>query len=877
MDDQRWRQIEDVYLAALDAPDRTAFLTHTCRHDPELRAAVDLLLTQEPTTVSLIGRLALHGLDTDSDLAIDREPLAPDSQVAQYRIVDLLGSGGSTDVYKAYDARLDRHVALKVFDGRRVTEEFRKRFAQESRSAASLNHPNIATVYAVGETEQSWFIAMEFVDGRTLREAFKDPSCSMRQRLEYLAQAASGLARAHANGLAHCDLKPENIMVTRDGLVKVLDFGLARLSGSEVAGRRFEGTIGYMSPEQASGKRINVRSDVFSFGCMLFEAVTGKLPFSTERWFDTLMHAPPSRLDTLTRDAPDGMQALIDECLAKDSDKRLPSLDEVNRRLQSILHVRSSMTRWVVAALASAALVIAAVTYWQWPTTPLAGSVAVIPFTSADTSPDGQRLAEGMSDGVINALVQLPDLKVIARSSSSRFSGESLDIPMVARALGVETLVTGRIVNTNGQLTVSAELVSGRDSTAIWRASYSPSNAQVMDVEGQIAREIARRVRSKLTPADQRRLDKAIHPNSEAYSLLLRGRYELSRYTLESARMAKSYFEQALGIDPGYVLANAELANAYLRLSQNGGLKPAEALQRGEQAATKAIAIDNEVPEAHAALANILRDKWQWADAERQYRQAIELSPSFGPARQGLAIALTLTGKGDEAVAEIVHARELDPVGLPGAVESAAVFYNLRLYDRALAALNDGLKIDREAAVLWHWLGMVNGGRGDFSGAVTALGRAIELGSNTPSTRSYYVHVLARAGRRDEAVRQLQALEKDGNVVSPSMLAIAYLGLGDRERAIKYLQTGYDGHDPLLQYIVVEWFLDGVMDDSRFKKIVEGMGLPQPGRIGIRPGADRWRGDWPAPVLASATLLPGASHASLFLPTRPAPPRLLQR
>ena len=830
MDDQRWRQIEDVYLGALDAPDRTTYLAESCRHDPELRAAVDLLLTQEPSTVSLIGRLALQGFDTDSDLALDREPLTPNSQLGLYRIVDLLGSGGSSDVYKAYDTRLDRHVALKVFDGTRVTEEFRQRFSHESRSAASLNHPNIATVYEVGEADRSWFIAMEFVDGRTLRDTFKDPACTLRQRLEYLAQAASGVARAHANGLAHCDLKPENIMVTRDGLVKVLDFGLARLAGSEAAGRRFEGTIGYVSPEQAAGTRIDVRSDVFSFGCMLFEAVTGKLPFSTERWFDTLMRASPSRLETLTREVPDGMQALIDDCLVKDPDNRLSSLDEVSRRLHSILHTRSPVSRWVLASLASTALLMSAVAYWQWPTPPLAGSVAVIRFASAAATADGQRLADGISDGVINALVQLPDLKVIARSSSFRFSGDSLDVPMVARALGVETLVTGRTATTNGQLTISAELVSGRDGTAMWSASYKPSDAQVMDVEGQIAREIARRVRSELTPADQRRLDKAMHPNSEAYSLLLRGRYELSLYTLDSARTAKSYFEQALGIDPEYVLANAELANAYLRLASNGGLTPADALRRGEQAASKAIAIDDEVPEAHAALASILRDKWQWADAERQYRRAIALSPSFGPARQGLAIALTLTGKRDEAIAEIARARELDPVGLPGAVESAAVFYNLRLYDRALAALNDGLKIDSRGAVLWHWLGIVNGGRGDFGGAVTAFERAMALGYNTSSTRSYYVHALARAGRRDEAARQLQALERDGGVVAPSMLAIAYLGLGDRERAIRYLQAGYDARDPLLQYIVVEWFLDSVMDDSRFKRIVEGMGLPQPRR-----------------------------------------------
>jgi len=829
MDDQRWRQIEETYLAALDAPDRQAFLTDSCGDDPELRAAVDLLLTQEPTTVSLLGKLALQSLLTTSEPIGDREPLPPDYQLGSYRIVGLLGSGGSSDVYKAYDTRLDRHVALKVFDGTRVTEEFRQRFARESRSAASLNHTNIATVYEVGEAERVWFIAMEFVDGRTLRAAFEDPACSLRQRLELLAQAASGVARAHANGLAHCDLKPDNIMVTRDGLVKVLDFGLARLAGSSGASdRRFEGTIGYMSPEQASGKTIDVRSDVFSFGCMLFEAVTGTRPFAGERWFDGLMNAPPPRLETLTTGIPDGVQALIDDCLVKEADARVTSVDDVSRRLESILHAPSHVRRWMLAALAIAALVIPAMAYWLWPVPP-PGSVAVIPFAAAEGTAEARRLADGISDGIINVLAQLPDLKVIARSSSFRFLGDALDVPMVARALGVQTLVTGRIAK-NGHLTVSAELVSGRDGTAMWRASYMPSLDHVMDVEGQIAREIARRVRSELTAADQRRLDKAVHPNSEVYSLLLRGRFEMQLYTLPSAQNAKNLFEQALGIDPSYALGNAELANAYLRLASNGGLGPAEALQRGEQMARKAIAIDDEVPEAHAALANILRNKWQWAEAEREYRQAIALSPSFGPARQGLAIALTLTGKRDEAIAETLRARELDPVGLPGAVEAAAVFYNLRLYDRALAALNDGLTIDSRAAVLWQWLGTVNGGRGDFGAAVTAFKRAMDLGYNTPATRSFYVHALARSGRRDEAVRELRALETDGSVVAPSFLAIAYLGLGDRERAIAHLQAGANARDPLLQYIVVESFLDGVMDDPRFQKIVEGMGLPLPRR-----------------------------------------------
>ncbi|HEY6617597.1 MAG TPA: protein kinase, partial [Vicinamibacterales bacterium] len=744
----------------------------------------------------------------------------------------LLGSGGSSDVYKAYDTRLDRHVALKVFDGTRVTEEFRSRFARESRVAAALNHPNIATVYDVGEADGFWFIAMEFIDGVTLRAAFADPTSSLRQRLEHLAQAASGVARAHANGIAHCDLKPENMMVTRDGLVKVLDFGLARLTGSrDATGPRFEGTIGYMSPEQVAGGSINASSDVFSFGCILYEAATGSLPFPpAPRWIDSLMHDRAPRIETRSG-VPARLADLVDDCLVKDAAERLPSLEDVSPRLQLILkHGSSRVGPLVVAMVALASLALSAVAYWQWPAPPPAGSVAVIPFVTTEATPDGRRLADGLSEGVIHALTLLPDLKVIASSSSFRFGGDSLDISDVARTLGVQTLVTGRLVRANGQLRISAELVRGSDGTVMWAADFTQSLQNVMEVESRIALEIARRVRSELTPADQRRLNKAVHPNAEAYSLLLRGRYEMSLYTPESGQRAASYFEQALGIDPSYALANAELANAYRFLATSGILKPAEALQRGEQAALKAVAMDDELPEAHAALAGIRRDRWQWADAEREYRRAIALSSSFGPARQALAIALTLTRNDESAVAEITRARELDPVGLPGAVESAAVFYNLRLYDRALATLKDAANLDGLAAVLWRWNGIVSGGKGDFVAAVAAFEKAIELGDTTAATRCYYVHALARAGRRADALRDLRALERESTVVAPSFLAIAYLGIGDRERAIAQLQAGYAARDPLLQYIVVESYLDALMDDPRFTEIVDGMGLPQPRR-----------------------------------------------
>ena len=672
---------------------------------------------------------------------------------------------------------------------------------------------------------------MEFIDGVTLRAKFADPSCSESQRLGYLVQAASALSRAHANGIAHCDLKPDNIMVTHEGLVKVLDFGLARIAGSsEVLAAHIEGTIGYMSPEQAGGQSMDARSDVFSFGCVLFEAASNSLPFGsqlTSQWLERLMQEPPSRLDPVaTKNMSAALQALIDDCLIKDPAARVTTMDEVCHRLEAILHHAPASTRRPLLTVAVlAALAAAGFGYWQFRPQSATGAVAVIPFVSVERTADGARVAEGISEGIIDALMQLPDLKVIARSSSFRFTGDSLDVPNVARTLGVQTLVTGRIVQADGRLRITAELIS-RDGVALWGANYTPNTNNLTDVQVQIAREIARRVRTQLTPADQRRLDKAIHPNTEAHALLLRGRYELSLYTPESLNRAAAHFQQALGIDPTYGMANAELANTYRLLNGFGIIDPREALRLGEQAALRAIAADEELAEAHNALAGIRRDRWQWADAEREYRRAIALSPSFVTARRELAIALTLTGNAEGAVAEVMRARELDPVGVPGTVASAAVFYNLRQYDRALETLTEAMNVDSLASALWAWSGIVRGATGDFDRAIAAFEKAIELGDNTAGTRCYYIHALARAGRHADALRLLDTIERERGTVPPPSLAIAYAGFGHRERAIAELEAGYAVRHPLLQYVRVEWFLASLMDDPRVRQMVAGMGLP---------------------------------------------------
>lgn len=836
---QRWKEIEALYQEALEVPDPTSFLTTACRGDTDLFENVNLLLRQPPSTIALFDRLAW--LDsTGPSSSPDRALLPAGSSLGPYLISRQLGSGGSSDVYLAFDARLDREVALKVFAQSALPEEHRVRVVREAKAAAALNHPNIASIYEVGELDGLLFIAMEFVEGVTLREKLGERSRTLPETLGYFRQVASALARAHSKGIVHCDLKPDNIMVTHDGLVKVLDFGLVRLvegyrrepaatphAASATTTRpvrvRIEGTIGYMSPEQAAGEPLDARSDVFSFGCMLFEAISGKLPFwhaSIVQSLHNLVHeaAPPLAGPS---NVPVALRQLVDACLTRDPALRPASMDEVSRRLQSIAQARpATPKRWIWGAVAVMVLALAGASLWPGRGTADV-AIAVIPFVSTGSAAEGAFLAEGISEGLIIALAQLPDLKVISRNSSFRFTGPSLDVPNVARTLGVRALVTGRIVELDGRLRVSAELVS-EDGTAIWGAEYTPSLTNLADVQAHIATDVAKQVRSGLTDADQRKLTRPIHPNSDVYALLLRGRYQMWLYSPESTQKAATYFEQALGIDPGYAVANAELANAYRRLAGAGIMQPAEAIPLAEQAASRAIAADDESVEAHSVLADIRRDQWDWETAEREYRRAISLSPSFVPARQGLAIGLSERGQDEAAVAEIAKVRELDPVGMSSAIDSAAVFYNLRRYDQALQILRETLSRDGLAPAIWTWIGIVSGGAGRLDESITAFEKAMQLGDRTPATLCYYVHVLARLGRRDEAMRSMQTVER-ATFVPPSSLAIAYVGLGENGRALEQLEKALAARDPLLQYIPVESFLNPLKNDARFHAVVAGM------------------------------------------------------
>ena len=841
-----------MYFSALQTDEPRSFVAKQCSDDPALEREVLLLLQEEPLTVTLFGRMlassTLGGIKRPS-----RELLEPESRFGPYVVKAHLGSGGSSDVYKAFDPRLDRHVALKVFAENALTSALKPRFVLEAQAAAGVNHPNIATIYEAGEVGASCYLTMECIDGVRLRDTLRDESCTEYQRLAYLIQVGHALERAHEHGIVHCDLKPENIMITRDGLVKILDFGLARLMKDYRAEPAFaeagvpsdavsvlpagiEGTVGYMSPEQAEGQPLDERSDVFSFGCMLFEAVTNQLPFwheSAATALHRLMHEPPPRLAATVGERSVELQSLIDKCLAKDLDQRWRSIAEVNLRLRALPEAQAphdtvsvAPRRWIWAA-AIVAILATGAGAWQWRAAPLPeASVAVIPFARGDLNEQDAFLTDGLSEGLVNALAQLPDIKVIARTSSSRVSPVDLDVRQAARTLGARTMVIGRVGHVDGRLKVSVELVNGVDGTAMWASDYFPDRDNLVDVEGDLAREIARRVRSKLTAADERRLAKTLSRSSEAYGLLLRGRYQMWLYSPESTQKAAALFEQALGLDPDFALAHAELANTYRRLGGAGILDPAQAIPNAEKAARRAVSGDADMAEAHTVLADIHRDRWQWDAAEREYRQAIELSASNVPAHQGLALLLSLRGSADDAVAEVTRARELDPIGLSTAIDAAAVFYNLRRYDRALETLRAAVNLDSTSPALWTWIGIVNGGKGQFGDALIALERAMSMGDATAATQCYYVHALAKVGRQAEAMQRLEAILKGHAFVPRSSLAIAYVGIGRHDRAIEALEAGYAVRDPLLQYVGVESHLDALQRDLRFRELMGRIGLP---------------------------------------------------
>jgi serine/threonine protein kinase/tetratricopeptide (TPR) repeat protein len=833
--------------------------------------------------------------------------LASKTQLGRYEIRSLLGAGGMGEVYLAQDTSLNRKVALKVLPPEVASNEDRmRRFKQEAISAASLNHPSIAHVYEIGEADGLNFIAMEYVEGTTLRNKIHQEQEELSKLLRALQHVAEGLAKAHDAGIVHRDLKPDNVMITPDGHGKVLDFGLAKLVEQPVSGSLSSeeptilqhstpgvilGTAGYMSPEQAQGKtrEVDHRSDIFSFGCILFEAITGHRAFAGSDTIDRLnkiIREPAPAISTFNPSAPGDLQRIVRRCLAKDPEQRYQNikdvaieLKEIRREMQetatpiststtdirtpttvvqdpsavtnaapSSSSTRASSAEFIVneikrhkmaTVLGSALLLILAVaaifgirSYLHASSTEAAvESIAVIPFVNQNKDANFEWISDGLTESIINNLTQLPNLKVIARSSVFRYKGREGDPLAVGKELGVRAVLTGRLMQRGDTMLISAELVDIRDNKQLWGEQYERQLADMLSVQREIAREITNNLRPTLSGVDRSRMDKQYTANPEAYQLYLKGRFYWNKRTPADFHKAITFFQQAIGKDPNYALAYSGLSDTYALLTVYTSEPPRELMPKAKAAALKALELDDKLAEAHASLAQIVvYYDYDLAAAEKQYRRALELNPNYATAHQWLAEHLSTMRRHDEAIAEIKRALELDPLSVIMNRIYGDMLVSARRFDEAIEQYRKTLELDPNFPTAHFFLGRAYSAKGMYDQAVeeyTAAGRRSSLPPDVIAKASDAYKKSGWKGYLQASLDQILAAQSSKARFPPFVVASFYAQLGKKDQAILWLEKGYDERDFRMTLIGVAWEFDSLRSDPRFVDLMRRIGLPQ--------------------------------------------------
>jgi serine/threonine-protein kinase len=827
--------------------------------------------------------------------------IAAGSSFGRYQIQSLLGAGGMGEVYRAQDTKLRRDVAIKFLPIQFTTDQERlRRFENEACAASSLNHPNILTIHEIGSEDGLHFITMEFIDGVTLRQQTAQKKLSLREVLDVSIQVASALTAAHAAGIIHRDIKPENIMVRPDGYVKVLDFGLAKLTEQQTHRSDPEaativktepgiimGTASYMSPEQARGLEIDARTDIWSLGVVIYEMITERKPFEGQTSSDVIsmiLQSEPLAMREHAVDIPAELERIVRKTLAKDSEERYQTIKDMaldlkglKRELEIGAELQRSVSREVKSdpgpsgayaahanllkpaavststtgslvdeptrykrhiAIAGIVLIaVAAVAYFGYfardrnklsTSKPAIASIAVLPFVNASNNPDAEYLSEGISESLINSLSQLPQLKVIARSSSSRFKGKESNLQEVASALGVEAIVTGRVIQLGDQLQIRTEMVDTRDQTQLWGGQYTRKVSDLLALQSEISREVADRLRLKLTNIEQQQLAKRSTTNPQAYELLLKARFYLRQAgSREMSLKAVEYYNKAIDADRMYALAYAELSTAYRVLSSTGVVDPKETTPKAQAAADRALELDQNLPEAHLALAVLQKDAWNWAAAEAGFKRSIELNPNEPRAHTNYAILLTVLGKHQEANAEAKLARELDPFFTGSNWRLGWQLYLARQYDKAIEQFKKTLELDPNHVISHVHLGHIYTAKEQYREAIVEYKEAIKLGDDTSSNQIHLGYALAMASARNEALTILKELQATKKYVSPAELAILHVGLGEKEQALAALERGFVERDLQMQHLNVEPRYDSLRSDTRFQDLVRRVGLPQ--------------------------------------------------